>query len=182
MNSRIKIFAYSLLFFSCLLSSQAHSEAWEVRLGLAPVFGTEFRTDLKQGLGGGAYFDLGINDYVSLELAGGYVNHFMGDGAAYSLFHVGAGATFNLDVIAFGVGLAWIPFATVRLGFIQTQDDDVVLESGLGVAIALGLDYIFDESFSLGLAFDYHGLLTNFNGLPAYLGISFRLGFRWLDF
>ncbi len=182
MNFRFKTPAYVFIFFSLLNASLAKAEAWEIRLGLAPVFGTEFRSDLKQGLGAQAYFDLGINDYVSIELAGGYVNHFMGQGTAYEIFDIGLGATFNLDVIAFGVGLAWVPFATVRLGFLQSRADSLVIESGMGVALALGLDYVFDESFSVGIAFDYKGLVTNFNGLPAYLGISLRLGLRWLDF
>lgn len=161
--------------------SLARAEAWELKGGLGPVFGTEFDPDKKQGLGAQAYLDLGLTDYLSLSMGAGYVLHFFGPGQAYSLANAGIGINANLDVILFGVGLAWIPYASLRFGFLQIDLDKQPTQQGFGMAIAIGLDYVFSDYASVGLAFEYQGLLSDMDGLPAYLGLTARVGFRWLD-
>jgi opacity protein-like surface antigen len=171
-----------LLLLTLLTSvSVARAEAWELKGGLGPVFGTEFDPDKKQGLGAQAYLDLGLNDFVSLSMGAGYVEHFFGPGLAYSVANAGIGINTNLDVILFGVGLAWVPFASLRLGFLQTDLDGQPTQQGFGMAIAIGMDYVYSENGSVGLAFEYQGMLSDMDGFPGYLGLTARVGFRWLD-
>ena len=160
---------------------RAAAEAWEVKLGLGPVFGTEFDPDRAQGLGGQAYLEVGLDDFVSLSLGGGYNQHFLGGPLNYSLANAGVGIHVNLDVILFGVGLAWVPFAEARLGYLRLAQSGQAVEHGLGLAIGVGLDYIWSESASAGFALEYHGQLSNIQGLPGYLAVTARLGLRWLD-
>lgn len=178
---RPSLAALAALISTLALSPSATGEAWEVKAGLGPSFGTEASEQRKQGLGGQVYLDVGLSDFVSLSAAGGYVSHFFGPGLGYDLAHAGIGVTANLDVLIFGVGLAWVPYATARLGFLQVDTRDQAADPGFGLALGVGLDYIWDESYSMGFSLEYHGMLTDLDGLPAYLGISLRLGLRWLD-
>jgi len=163
-----------------ILAPAASAEAWEVKAGLGPTFGTEFSEHRKQGLGGQLYLDVGLNDFISLSAAGGYVHHFFGPGTGYHLAHAGLGLTANMDVLIFGVGLAWVPYATVRLGYLQIDLRGAEADRGFGLAVGVGLDRIWDESYSVGFSLEYHGMLTDLDGLPAYLGVSLRVGLRWL--
>jgi len=173
--------AYAAFIALSVMAPAATGEAWEVKAGLGPTFGTEFSDQRKQGLGGQAYLEVGLNDFVSLSAGGGYVRHFFGPGSSYGLAHAGLGVVANLDVLIFGVGLAWVPYATVRLGYLQVNLQDTAADRGFGLALGVGLDRIWNESYSVGFALEYHGMLTNLDGLPAYLGVSLRLGLRWLD-
>ncbi len=173
--------AVAALVSLLVLSPIASGEAWEVKAGLGPSFGTEFSEHREQGLGGQAYLDVGLSDFISLTAAGGYVHHFFGPGTSYSLAHAGLGISANLDVLIFGVGLAWVPYATVRLGYLRLDLEDAAADSGFGLAVGIGLDRIWNESTSLGFSLEYHGMLTDLDGLPAYLCVSLRLGLRYLE-
>ncbi len=175
------VLSIALLLATLLPGRSAIAEAWEIKAGLGPVFGTEFSSQQKDGLGAQAYLDLGVNEVISLTVGGGYVRHFIGDGQAYYLANAGAGVVVNLDVVFFGVGLAWVPYISARIGFLNQHREGQEAVPGLGMSTAVGLDYVFDENYSVGLAFEYQGMLTDLKLFPAYLGITGRVGLRFLD-
>lgn len=160
----------------CVAAAVAvHAEAWEVRLGAGPVYGSTFRTNQPDGYGFCAYADLGLTELVSLTAAGGYVHHVIGDGEDYSLSHAGGGVLVNLDV------LVVVPYAALRVGWLRRAPDAGEVDAGLGVAFALGFDYLVTDHFTLGFAAEYHGMLTNLADFPAYVGFTGRLGLRLPD-
>jgi hypothetical protein len=166
----------------CCWSANAGAEAWEIKAQLGPVFATEFSPSRQQGLGVQASLNIGLNEFLSISVAGGHNRHFFGSGVGYAVSSAGVGLEMNLDVILFGVGLAWVPFAGLRLGYLRIDATEPEPDrQGLGVQIAIGLDYVFSERAYLGIGLEYQGLLTDLQGLPGYLGIALRLGLRWLD-
>jgi len=173
--------AITLLLAALLPGRPANAEAWEIKAGLGPVFGTEFSSQRKDGLGAQAHLDMGLNEFFSLTVGGGYVQHFIGGGQLYYLANAGAGVVVNLDGVMFGVGLAWVPYVSARIGFLHQHIEGREAVSGLGMSTAVGLDYVFEENYFVGFAFEYQGMLTDLEIFPAYLGITGRVGFRVLD-
>jgi len=162
---------------ACIPAAQreTRAEAWEVRAGAGPVYGSTFSTNQPDGFGFCAYADLGLTELVSLTAAGGYVRHVIGDGGDYTLSHAGLGVLVNLDV------LVVVPYAALRLGWLRQAPDAGEVDDGLGVAFALGFDYLVTDHFTVGFAAEYHGMITDLAGFPAYVGFTGRVGLRLPD-
>jgi hypothetical protein len=148
------------------------AEMWDLKMGAGPVYGSEFRTTKQDGLGFQGYCELGLSDVLSLAAGGGYTGHFIGDGTGYSLSNLGIGLLYNIDV------LVVVPFLSLRMGWLQMSPDQGEVLSGLGVSVAIGFDYLVTETFTLGFAAEYHGLLTDIDAFPAYAAFTGRVGFR----
>lgn len=151
------------------------AEMWDLKMGFGPVYGSEFRTTKQDGLGFQAYCELGLSDVLSLAAGGGYTGHFIGDGTGYSLSNLGIGLLYNIDV------LVVVPFLSLRMGWLHMSPDhgdEVPSLSGLGVSVAIGFDYLVTETFTLGFAAEYHGMLTDIDAFPAYAAFTGRVGFR----
>jgi hypothetical protein len=156
-------------------ATPARAEAWELKLGLGPAFATEFDPLTREGLGGQVYAQLGVSEIFSLTAGAGYLHHFLGSGLSGQVVHVGLGLAASLDV------LVVVPYLELRLGYLWQQVENQPRSQGLGLTIALGADYLWTDRFTAGLALEYHGLLTDFDVLPAYLSVNLRMGLRFLD-
>ncbi|MBN2498790.1 MAG: hypothetical protein JXR96_29635 [Deltaproteobacteria bacterium] len=162
----------SVLMCGFLLASpsSAWAELGDISLNFGPLFGTEFDSQRKDGLGAQLTFDVGLSEFFSFTAGAGYVRHFIGGGEAYQLIHAGAGLVYKLDI------LIVVPFLSVRLGFLHLAFDEQS-RSGVGFSAAIGVDYLWSESFSAGLSLGYHGMLSDLEGFPSYLAVDARFGF-----
>ncbi len=153
----------------------ARAEAWELKAGLGPLFGTDFLPEHQDALGGQLYLQLGVSELWSVTAGGGYARHFLGDGLGAHVVHAGLGVAASLDV------LVVVPYLELRLGYLRRDVDGQACAQGLGLVAALGADYLLTDSFTLGLALEYHGMLTDLAAFPAYLAVNLRAGLRFLD-
>ena len=163
-----------LFYLGWFVPNNASGELYEIKTGVGPVFGTEFTETRKAGIGLQGYFEFGLSELFNATFSAGYVQHSLGSGESYGLTHAGLGVSVNLDVLTI------VPYLSVRLGFLHQNFSDRSI-SGLGMAGSIGGDYLVTDSFTLGLALEYHGLVTDLDGLPSYLAIAVRCGYRWLD-
>lgn len=166
-SSTALVAAAGLLFFL-----GARADTFDFKAGIGPVYGTSFTADKKDGLGFSAYLELGLTETLSLTASGGYADQFIGVGEAYSLSHADLGLLYNLDV------LVVVPYLALRLGWLYRSPDQGESRSGLGATVAIGFDYLWTDNFTVGLAAEYHGMLTDYHGFPAYVAFTGRMGFR----
>lgn len=155
-----------------LAGGPSAAEMWDFKAGIGPVYGSEFSRTEKDGLGFQAYCELGLNDVLSLTAGGGYTEHLVGEGSAYSLTNLGVGVVYNIDV------LVVVPFLSLRMGWLYKRPDQGEVLYGLGLSVAVGFDYLLTENFTLGFAAEYHGMLTEIQDFPAYAAFTGRVGFR----
>lgn len=161
-----------MLLILVLHSPGSPAEAWDFKAGLGPLYGTSFSESWKDGLGLSAYLELGLTETLSLTAGGGYSNQFIGVGEAYSLGHAGLGLLYNIDV------LVVVPYLALRLGFLYTGPDGGEATSGLGATVAIGFDYLWTDSFTVGFAAEYHGMLSDWDAFPAFVAFTGRMGLR----
>ena len=150
----------------------AQGDTYDFKAGIGPVYGTSFTAAKKDGLGFSAYLELGLTETLSLTVGTGYTDQFIGVGEAFSLTHVGLGLLYNIDV------LVVVPYLSLRFGWLYKSPDQDESVSGLGATIALGFDYLWTDSFTVGFAAEYHGMLTDLEAFPAYVAFTGRVGFR----
>jgi hypothetical protein len=88
---------------------------------------------------------------------------------------LGVGGTYVLDI------LRWVPYAGV-LGS-ATWLHGGTMESGgkvaAGIQLALGLDYKFNFSWSVGLAYRQHLLATEMSTYPSFSQVFLRVQYSW---
>jgi hypothetical protein len=164
--------AIPLVLLLLVANSPSRAEMWDFKAGVGPVYGSKFSRAEKDGVGFQAYCELGLNDVLSLTAGGGYTRHFVGEGSAYSLTNLGMGVLYNIDV------LVVVPYLSLRMGWLHKIPDQGEVLSGLGLSVAIGFDYLLTETFTLGFAAEYHGMLTDMNSFPAYAAFTGRVGFR----
>lgn len=160
------------VLISCLAPHAAICEAWDFAAGGGGYYGSTFSSDQKDGLGVSVYADLGLTETLSLSLGGSYGRHFIGSGQSYSLAGAGVGIGYKIDA------LVVVPFATLRLGWLLTDFSGEPASNGLGLCVSVGFDYLVTESFSLGFAAEYRGMLSDLAGFPAYAAFTTRIGYR----
>jgi hypothetical protein len=147
------------------------AEAWDVSAGAGFAYGTTLNSLDKDGIGGQVYGAIGLTDTMSLSASGTFLEHCVGSGDGFRIFNVGAGITYNLDVLAIQ------PFAALRLGYLARFEQESRVE-GVSLSISIGFDYLLSESATVGLGAEYLGLLTDFGAAPAHASFSLRFGFR----
>ncbi len=74
--------------------------------------------------------------------------------------------------------LVVVPYLSLRFGWLYQSPDQDPAVSGLGASIALGFDYLWTDSFTVGFAAEYHGMLTDWDAFPAWVAFTGRMGFR----
>ncbi len=167
-----KYLVIPLLLLVLLPAESSRAEMWDFKAGIGPVYGSKFSRAERDGVGFQAYCELGLNDVLSLTAGGGYNEHLVGEGSAYSLTNLGLGLLYNIDV------LVVVPFLSLRMGWLHKSPDQGEILSGLGVSVTVGFDYLLTETFTLGFAAEYHGMLTDLQAFPAYVAFTGRVGFR----
>ena len=166
------------MFFFCglfwlLCPGTAGGEAGDVEAGLGPVYASTFRADQKAGVGLQIFLDVGLTDTLSVSAGAGWCSHFVGVGRAYVLRHTEIGLLYRIDILRI------VPFAALKLGWLERDFEDRAADSGLSITAALGFDYLLTAYFSLGFAAEYHGLIDEWEAFPRYVAFTTRLGFRW---
>lgn len=91
-----------------------------------------------------------------------------------SLGHVGAGATYVLDVIQ------WVPYVgALGTGYMLNGGSLDKARGVFGVALAAGLDYQVSRSFAVGGAVRQHLMLTAMSTYPTFTEAYLRVEFMW---
>jgi hypothetical protein len=158
---------------SQLFSPVARAELGDFKAGAGPVYGSTFSPREKDGAGFQTYLELGLSDCWSIVAGGGANFHEIAGGDPYRLYNFGLGISYNLDV------LVVVPFVSMKAGWLYRANPDRAADSGLGFSVALGFDYLWTENFTVGLAAEYHGLLSdNIPTIPGYAAFTGRVGFR----
>jgi hypothetical protein len=157
-----------------LVAAPLHAELWDVKAGIGLAYGTTFSEADHDGLGARATFDLGLTETLALSVGGGFVHHFIGGGDLYTEADASLGLLYNIDVLEI------VPFVAVRLGWLMRSFDSAERESsqGLGLSVSIGFDYLWTDNFTVGMAAEYQGLLTDFSSFPAWVAFTARIGFR----
>ena len=156
----------------CISSTTAFSEAWELKAGGGPVYGSTFSSSKKDGLGGQLYVELGLSESFSLVASGGYTPHFIGSGEGYSFTNLDLGVLYKIDI------LAVVPFLSAKVGWLNQAFDQGGSNSGLSASVAIGFDYLWTDYLTCGFAAEYHGLLSDMGAFPGYAAFMGRIGFR----
>jgi hypothetical protein len=159
--------------FLVLPSNTVLADTWDIKAGLGPVYGSTFSSQEDDGVGLAGYFDLGLSESFSLTLGGTYVDHLIGSKYEYSMFNVGLGVTYNIDVFVV------VPFLSLRLGWLQRDFESLEDDNGFGLSLGIGFDYLWSENLTFGFVAEYHGMLTDLDRFPAYAAFIGRVGLRW---
>ena len=157
----------------CLVATGVHAEEGELGLGASVVFSPSVQSDLDHGWGTRLDGEWGLGEVWLLTAGAMWVGHPTGSAGVAWLADVDAGFQAKLDM------LVVVPLVQLSLGWLGRKTESGGLDSGLGVRVAMGLDYLWTESWSLGARFAYQALLSAPDSLSRYLAISLCLGYRW---
>ena len=170
-----------------LLSTQlAHAERRELSIGVQPLFGVGYLAD-RTGYGGGGngHIQIGLSDAVSIIAFGGASYHPLPASAEQKLaegsllaWQASVGVSYALDIVRIQ------PFFEAAVGVLSLRTQVGKETSGglqAGISVGLGADYLLNRRFSFGVAFRYHGVVTDLANIPLYLTVGPRAQVRfWL--
>lgn len=123
----------------------------------------------RTGFGGGAHLAYGVNDWLNLELALATTHH--GSDGPTVASATGA-ALYAIDVIE------WVPYFGVFAGGYRFFGD--VSSTSFGAGLALGLDYQFDPSFSVGAQLRLHEIFApDPYGSTTFASFGLRAEYLW---
>ena len=171
---RPTLFGYSLCVL-CLMATSPHAEEGERGLAVGGVFSPSVQSDLGHGWGVRLDGEWGLGEVWSLVAGAMWVRHGTGELPEAWLAGLDTGFQAQLDM------LVVVPTFQLSLGWLARGMDAGGLDSGLGVRVAVGIDYLWTESWSLGAQLAFQALLSAPDALPRYLTLSVRLGHRWLE-
>lgn len=122
-----------------------------------------------RGLGGGAHIAYGVNDWLNLELGVSGVYALQG---GPSVLDATMAAYYTIDVIE------WIPYFGIFAGGYRFLGDSPATSFGGG--LALGLDYQFHKSFSVGAQARLHEIFApDPFGMTTYGTLGLRAEYLW---
>lgn len=173
----------------CLLlvpTQLAWAERRELSVGVQPLFGVGYLTD-RSGYGGGGngHVQVGLTDAVSIIAFGGSSYHPLPADPEKKLlegtllaWQASVGVSYAIDIVRIQ------PFFEAAVGVLSLQSQiGKEAKGGLqaGVSVGLGADYLLNRRFSFGVAFRYHGIVTDLSNIPLYLTVGPRAQVRfWL--
>jgi hypothetical protein len=177
---------FGLVCLLLLPSQLALAERRELSVGVQPLFGVAYLPD-RNGYGGGGngHIQLGITDAVSIIAFGGSSYHPLPADADKKLaagtllaWQASVGVSYALDIVRIQ------PFFEATVGVLSLQSrvgKDVSGGLQAGISVGLGADYLLSRRFSFGVAFRYHGIVTDLSNIPLYLTVGPRAQLRfWL--
>lgn len=176
---------FGLTCLLLLLSAQlAHAERRELSIGVQPLFAVGYLSD-RNGYGGGgnAHIQIGITDAVSIIAFGGSSYHPLPANADLKLaegtllaWQASVGVSYALDIVRIQ------PFFEAAVGVLSLQSHigkDTTGGLQAGISVGLGADYLLNRRFSFGVAFRYHGVVTDLANIPLYLTVGPRAQLRF---
>lgn len=164
------VFAAQITLACCAFTPPALSLERQWHLGV-DISGAALETPsgAHLGPGGGAHLAYGVTDWLNLELAASLSHHPKGDA---TVLGTSIAAYYTLDVIE------WVPYAGLFAGGYQFFGDNSALAFGGG--LALGLDYQFHRSFSLGVQARLHEVFApDPFGATTYGTLGLRGEYLW---
>lgn len=177
-----------LVFASLLLlgAQRAHAERRELSVGVQPLFAVGYLSDRSgNGGGGNAHIQLGLTDAVSIVAFGGASYHplpanpdeKLAEGTLLA-WQASVGVSYAIDIVRIQ------PFFEAAVGVLSLQTQigkELTSSLQAGVSVGLGADYLLNRYFSFGVAFRYHGVVTDLSNIPLYLTVGPRAQVRfWL--
>lgn len=177
------------LVFACLLqlvAQRANAERRELSVGVQPLFAVGYLSDrVGYGGGGNAHIQLGLTDAVSIVAFGGASYHplpanpdeKLAEGTLLA-WQASVGVSYALDIVRIQ------PFFEAAVGVLSLQTQigkERTSSLQAGVSVGLGADYLLNRYVSFGVAFRYHGVVTDLSNIPLYLTVGPRAQVRfWL--
>lgn len=158
--------SFALSLVALPSSALALERQWHVGIdALAASLSTP--ADGYRGLGGGAHVAYGVNDWLNLELGFSAVHTFQG---GPSVLDATMAAYYTIDVIE------WIPYFGVFAGGYRFSSE----APSFGGGLALGLDYQFHRSFSVGAQARLHEIFApDPFGTTTYGTLALRVEYLW---
>lgn len=169
-HSALSSLGLSLALAILVWVSPSHALERQFRLGVDATGATiSTPSGSRMGLGGGAHLAYGVNDWLNLELALAATHH--GSDGPTVTSATGA-ALYALDVIE------WVPYFGVFAGGYHFFGD--VSSTAFGAGLALGLDYQFDPSFSIGAQLRLHEIFApDPYGSTTFASFGLRAEYLW---
>jgi hypothetical protein len=131
----------------------------------------------------GLHYSYGLSDAFNLVADAGWslvaLNEVIADATTphnrpTNLANVDAGLAYVLDV------LRWVPYGAAEVGGYTLQGGTIQGVQVLpGVALAVGLDYRFNRSWSAGVMLREHFLFTEMSTYPAFSQALARFEYVW---
>jgi hypothetical protein len=142
-------------------------------VGMLKVGGKD---SLSVGGGGGLHYTYGMTDAFDLMVEGCFMQV-----ALEELPAKGIQSNRPTSFSNAGVGvLRWIPYGGVLLEGYSANGGTVQGPSiAVGGAIALGLDYAFNRTFAMGIAFRQHFPFSKISDYPTYSQLLLRVEIAW---
>lgn len=126
-------------------------------------------TEGHRGVGGGAHVAYGVNDWLNVELAVSATRHF---GPGPTVLGATGAAYYTIDVIE------WIPYFGLFAGGYRFTGESP--STSFGGGLALGLDYQFHQSFSVGAQARLHEIFApDPFGTTTYGTLALRAEYIW---
>jgi hypothetical protein len=151
----------------------------------APARAVEREHALGVDIGGsiGLHYTYGLSDAFNLVADAGWslvaLNEVLSDPTTprtrpTNVTNVDVGAAYVLDV------LQWVPWGALEIGGYALQGGTIDGVKPLpGVAIAVGVDYRLNRSWSIGVAAREHLLFTEMSTYPSFLQGLVRFEYVW---
>jgi hypothetical protein len=181
----VKPSALALAFALCFAANTAGAVERQHHLGAGGGISL-LKIDDKSTIDFGGMADLhyayGLSDAFNFVAEGGYAIVAAGEAKGpdipttrpASIAHVGAGATYVLDVIS------WVPYiGALGTGYVLGGGSMDKSKAGFGVALAVGLDYQISRSLAVGIAGRQHLILNELATYPSYTEGFLRAEFMW---
>jgi hypothetical protein len=178
----------------CLLlvpTQLAHGPSAEsCRIGVQPLFGVGYLTDRNwlRRAAATRTCKMGLTDAVSIIAFGGSSYHPLpakcGKEAGWKGLAAGVASQrrasrMRIDIVRIQ------PFFEAAVGVLSLQSqigkEAKVVDCKPAMSVGLGADYLLNRRFSFGVAFRYHGIVTDLANIPLYLTVGPRAQVRfWL--
>lgn len=185
MKKRFVGTAASSVLVSMMVSAPAGAVERQHHLGAGggiALLKVDDKSTMSAGGMGSLHYAYGFSDAFNLVAEGGYSLVALGEekGAGIpatrpaGIGHLGAGATYVLDVIQ------WVPYiGLLGTGYTFHGGSIDGVKGAFGATVAVGLDYQLSRSFAFGLAGRQHVVLSALSTYPTFTEGFVRFEVLW---
>jgi hypothetical protein len=165
-----------------LLVGSARADEKEFLLAIQPQ-AAMLRIGDQNAWGGGGAIDLnyGITDALAVRVTGAATVHAVpmtmtDPGGTLLAYHAGAGFTYTIDILRL---VPYVDFDIGLLGTSRVVNGERQTENHLGMELGVGVDYLINRRYSVGIVARYHAYLTALSEIPVYLYFGPRFAIRF---